>query len=56
MDAAGALRKLGISTLNLYGDGIDEKSEKSFMEDILATLPPKESWEAELFLGVLVLG
>ncbi len=45
------MRKLEIS--NFY---TDNSEEKSLLEDIVAKLPPKESWEAELFLGVLILG
>ena len=45
------IRKLDIS--NFYADKNDEKS---LLDDIVAKLPPKESWDAELFLGVLVLG
>jgi hypothetical protein len=54
MDAEVSARKLGVG--NFYAEKAFEKSEKTLLEDLLARLPPKESWDAELFLGVLVLG
>ncbi len=34
----------------------EPKYEESLLETLVTTLPAKDSWEAEFFLGVMVLG
>jgi hypothetical protein len=34
----------------------DDDEEENLLENLTAKLPPKETWEAELLLGIHVLG
>ncbi len=34
----------------------DTAEEESLFDTLVSKLPPKETWDAEFFLGVLVLG
>jgi hypothetical protein len=34
----------------------EHEEEEILLDNLTAKLPPKEIWEAELFLGILVLG
>ena len=51
MAAAILLRK---RTAQILHD--DDDDDNSLLENLTAKLPPKETWEAELLLGIHVLG